>query len=266
VSRATPRDAALLLCSHGATENLDSATPAHRAAAALRARGLFGEVHAVFRKERPSWEEGIALTRASTVYLIPFLLAEGFFSTHVLPATFGLDGAVTVRDGRTLRLCRPVGTHPSLTDVVRRRALDLAARSGRAAQESALLLVGHGTDKHARTGGTLDDQITSLRAATPFRDVLPAFMETEPNISRWHDLTDAPCVLVVPFFLSDGLHCSEDIPLLMGIPPGDPAFDGSPHTVRGRSLSYARAIGLEPGIPDVVLDLIDEHDAAHPAT
>ena len=44
-------------------------------------------------------------------------------------------------------------------------------------------------------------------------------MEQAPFVKDWRTLTDCPDVIVVPFFISDGLHSYEDIPVLLGTDP-----------------------------------------------
>jgi sirohydrochlorin cobaltochelatase len=57
-------------------------------------------------------------------------------------------------------------------------------------------------------------------------------------------------VVVVPFFISDGLHSYEDIPSLLGI---DGQSEG-PHQLHGRSLFYSTAIGTDSRFADVIIE------------
>ena len=81
-------------------------------------------------------------------------------------------------------------------------------------------------------------------------------MEEPPLIADWAKLTDTPNVVVVPFFISDGLHSYQDIPVLLGIESEPTAsaserlrrgevFMQNPRHLHGRSLYYASAIGTE---------------------
>jgi sirohydrochlorin cobaltochelatase len=75
---------------------------------------------------------------------------------------------------------------------------------------------------------------------------------------------------VVPFFISDGLHSYEDIPVLLGIavaasvdrgrarsaPPATAhgeIFRRNPYRIDGRSLFYAPSIGTDPGFADIII-------------
>jgi sirohydrochlorin cobaltochelatase len=78
-------------------------------------------------------------------------------------------------------------------------------------------------------------------------------------------------VVVVPFFISEGLHSYEDIPRLLGMvvaavvdrgQPGSlpPAtthgeiFRQNPYAIDGRNLFYAPSIGTDPGVVDIIIE------------
>jgi sirohydrochlorin cobaltochelatase len=76
--------------------------------------------------------------------------------------------------------------------------------------------------------------------------------------------------VVVPFFISDGLHSYQDIPVLLGIEREPTAaasqqevFRRNPYRVGDRVLHYASAIGTEPAFADIILDTVARFDAAH---
>jgi len=96
-------------------------------------------------------------------------------------------------------------------------------------------------------------------------------MEEPPLVSDWRKLTKTRNVVVVPFFISDGLHSYEDIPKLLGIvlaegsnlgQPGSPPlptaskeiFRHNPYVIDGRSLFYAPSIGTDPGFADIIFE------------
>ena len=88
---------------------------------------------------------------------------------------------------------------------------------------------------------------------TAFQQTPP--VEEAPLVSDWAQLTRTRNVVVVPFFVSDGLHSYEDIPALLGIDPKSPnGAPGKHHEVQGRALFYGTAIGTDPGIADVIID------------
>jgi sirohydrochlorin cobaltochelatase len=93
------------------------------------------------------------------------------------------------------------------------------------------------------------------------------YMEEAPLVSDWRKLTETPNVVVVPFFISDGLHSYEDIPRLLGMvvdrgQPGSPPpataqgeiFRQNPYVIDGRNLFYAASIGTDPGVVDIIIE------------
>jgi sirohydrochlorin cobaltochelatase len=92
-------------------------------------------------------------------------------------------------------------------------------------------------------------------------------MEQRPFVKDWRALTDYPDVVVVPFFISDGLHSFEDIPVLLGLTHNikEQGFT-NPHHEKERRLWYSTAIGTEAFLADVILAQVRQFQAAHPET
>jgi sirohydrochlorin cobaltochelatase len=94
--------------------------------------------------------------------------------------------------------------------------------------------------------------------------VLNVYMEESPLVSDWRKLAKTHNVVVVPFFISDGLHSYEDIPGLLGIANGRSGTDSSaapgevfrrnPYKIDDRSLFYAPSIGTDPGFADIIIE------------
>jgi sirohydrochlorin cobaltochelatase len=112
-----------------------------------------------------------------------------------------------------------------------------------------------------------------IRELGRYAAVLNVYMEEPPLVSDWRKLTKTPNVVVVPFFISDGLHSYEDIPVLLGIkerrlpsrrkqpggrlgsrPSLKGIFRGNPYKIDDRSLFYAPSIGTDPGFADIIVE------------
>ena len=263
-------ESALVIVGHGSTLNPDSSLPTHEHARAIRERGCFGEVTVCFWKEEPSMTDVLRTVDAADIYVVPLFISEGYFTRTVIPRELRLEGPVTRRGGRTIRYCEPVGSHPRMTEVLLHRAREVAP--GVPEEETSLLIVGHGTDLNDNSARAAKDQAGRLAQRTRYATVLNTYMEEEPLVAKWADLTETRHVVVVPFFIADGLHSYQDIPVLLGIEsePVDPAsrqtvFRRNPYRVRGRELYYASAIGTEPLIADVILDQVAAFDRAQAA-
>ena len=262
-------DAALLIVGHGSTENPDSSTPYFEHAEEIRRRGLFGEVHCCFWKEEPSLREAYYLTDLPEIYVVPDFISEGYFTQEVIPRELELSGPTTCRHGKTVHYCAPVGIHPSMTALLLRRAREVAPAVPPA--ETTLLIVGHGTGLNPNSATAITDQVARIAASgAGYAAVAGAFMEEPPFVADWDQLAPTPNVVVVPFFIADGLHSFQDIPVLLGIEsaPGAAAsqrevFRHNPRHLRGKTLYYSSAIGTERLIADVILDQVRDFDRAN---
>ncbi len=266
----TPKpNSALLIVGHGSTENPDSSTPYFDHAAEIRKRGLFAEVHVCFWKEEPSMREALFMIDATEVYIVPDFISEGYFTQDVIPRELELDGATTVRDGKTLHYTLPVGVHRSMTDLILRRAKEVAPDA--APEDTTLIITGHGTGLNQNSTKAIRDQADLITGSgAGYKLVTDAYMEEQPFIAEWDRMSETQNVVVVPFFISDGLHSYQDIPVMLGIEAevGPAAsqtevFRKNPHKLRGKTLYYSSAIGTEPLLADVILDQIMDFDGKH---
>lgn len=263
---------ALLIVGHGSTENPDSSTPYFEHAEEIRKRGLFAEVHCCFWKEEPSMREALYMIDAEEVYIVPDFISEGYFTQDIIPRELGLSGATTQVGGKTLHYTLPVGVHPSMTGLILRRAREVAPDA--APGETTLIITGHGTGLNQNSTKAIRDQVKHIiSSGAGYRHVTDAFMEEPPFIAEWDGMAPTQNVVVVPFFISDGLHSYQDIPVLLGIESEVGAaasqrevFRHNPHHLRGKTLYYSSAIGTERLIADVILDQIEDFDRTHQPT
>jgi sirohydrochlorin cobaltochelatase len=261
-------NSALVILGHGSTVNPDSSAPTRAHAAEIARRGLFGEVVCAFWMEEPHWRDVWELVRSDDVYVVPDFISAGYFTKTVIPRELGLAGAITVRGSRTVKYCEPVGRHAHMTDLLLRRAREFAP--GVPPGETCLVIIGHGTPRDKNSSAAVKEQVRRIEARGLYAQVLGMFMEEEPFVADWHRGATQPNVVAVPFFIADGLHSYQDIPVLMGIEPtiGPAAsradiFRLNPYRAHDRTLFYAGAIGTEPGFADLILDQVEAFDLQH---
>ncbi len=258
-------DSALIILGHGSTVNPDSDVPTFAHAAEIRRRRCFGEVTCAFWKEEPSFRQVLLTVESDDIYLVPNFVSEGYFTQKVIPREMRLAGPITERGGRTLKYCEPVGNHPQMTEGLLRRARETAP--GVPAAETSLVIVGHGTSLNENSGAAVKKQVERILRRGEYGEVIGAFMEERPFVTDWRTLTTCPNVVAVPFFISDGEHSYQDIPVLLGIEPEITAaasqrdvFRHNPREIEGRRLFYASAIGTEPFLADVILEQVARFD------
>ncbi len=268
-------DAELVLVAHGSTTHADSALAARRHAAALRGRGLFLGVREAFYLQEPKLAAVLAAVKAPRVFVVPLFLSEGYFTGQVIPLELGLrpEGEkefdrVRRRGAQRLIYCRPIGNHPRMTDVILARAAE-AGREGDSSPDparAALLIAAHGTGRDERSRLAALHHAARIREREIYAEVHAVFMEDEPRVKDWTQLTAARDVVVVPFFVSEGQHPREDIPVLLGeeaavvqgrLQRGAPTWV-NPTMLQGRRVWYSASIGTEPLVADVVIERVRE--------
>ena len=265
--------ATLILAGHGSTTNPDSERPVFQHAAELRRRGVFGSVREAFWKQQPLVTTVMSEASSPLVIIVPLFISEGYFTEEVIPEALGFRRrgqevfSRTLRRGtQTLFYGRPVGTHESMAKVILARAvgvLDQFPFPRKAfASETTLFIAGHGTDRNANSRRAIERQSDLIRARNLFAAVWAVFMEEAPRIEECPLLARTENIVLVPFFISDGLHASEDIPVLLGEPRpeveerlrlGQPAWR-NPTKRNGKLIWYASSVGSEPSMADVVLE------------
>ncbi len=257
---------ALLIVAHGSTVNPDSSAPTLAHAAEIRRRDLFADVQCAFWKEEPSLRDARFLFDPKTirkVSVVPNFISEGYFTQTVIPRELELNGKVTRRsDGQTWYYGEPVGNHSLMTELLVQRARETAPDIPE--NEISLLIVAHGTDLNENSAVAAKREAEKIRALGRYAQVLNVYMEEFPMVSDWRELTSTPHVVVVPFFISDGLHSYEDIPVLLGIAgkgsdsaggQGGDFFQRGPYRIDDRSLFYASSIGTDPRVADIIVQL-----------
>jgi sirohydrochlorin cobaltochelatase len=268
MSAAKP-ESALLIVGHGSTENPDSSNPYFDHADEIRRRGLFKEVHCCFWKEEPSLREAWYLTDCREIYVVPDFISEGYFTQEIIPRELELTGPTTEVRGKTFHYCLPVGVHASMTNLILERARAVAPDVDPAS--TTLIITGHGTGLNQNSTKAIRDQVDLIASGNHgYACVTDAYMEEAPFIAKWDELAPTSHVVVVPFFISDGAHSYQDIPVLLGIEPeiGPAAsqreiFRHNPHHLRGKTLYYSSAIGTERRIAEVILDQVAAFDSRH---
>ena len=258
-------DAGLLIVGHGSTVNSDSSAPTLAHAAEIRRRDIFAEVQCAFWKEEPSLRDARFLFESETireVCVVPNFISEGYFTQTVIPRELELNGRVTKRaNGQIWNYGEPVGNHPLMTELLVQRASEIAP--GVPQSTTSLLIVAHGTDLNENSAVAAKREAEKIRGLGRYANVLNVYMEEFPLVSDWRVLTSTPNVVVVPFFISDGLHSYEDIPVLLGIAEGGSrspgrkgpeVFQGGPYRIDDRSLFYASSIGTDPRVADIIVE------------
>ena len=265
-------DAALVVLGHGTELNENSAAPVFQHAAELRRRNLFAGVREAFWKQEPQIKKVLTEISAPRIFIAPLFISEGYFASEAIPHELGFTSVPSTINHQpsTISYCRPVGSHDSMTGVVLSRAEQVVKefpfpRAPRS-RDITLFIAGHGTDKNENSRRAIERQVELIRAMKMYAAVHAIFLEEGPRIDECYSLAQTKNMVVVPFFISDGLHTQEDIPVLLGeakraveqrLRAGQPAWR-NPTEKNGRLVWYSSAVGTEPHIADVILERVKE--------
>ena len=273
-------DSALVLVAHGSTLNADSAKPACQHADELRSRQLFAEVREGFLKQQPAVNGVLRSVTARRVFIVPLFISEGYFTEEVLPLELGFQanddgsfGRVRQNDGQTLYYCGVVGTHASMTGALLSRARGIVEKHPfpqRAKPcDTTLFIVGHGTSKNENSRKAIEQHVALIRNKREYADVRAVFLEEKPRVESCYELAATRNIVIVPFFISDGLHSCQDIPVKLGEPEkrvqqrlasGQPTWV-NPTERQGKRIWYSASIGTEPFLAEVILERVSEASA-----
>lgn len=260
---------ALVIAAHGSLLHPAASEPARTHARRIREQTDFDEVQVAFWKEQPNFREVLRTLTADTVYIVPLFISEGYFTERVLPREFDLDEwdiSDWNSDGtsaqyatytgtnteRTIHYCGPVGTHPIMTSVVRKRAR-LVTASLPTTESIGLALIGHGTDRNPHSQNAIYYHASTLRDQNLFKEVQPLFLDANPRIAEFRTCFSTSRIVCVPLFIADGYHTQEDIPNELGIPSYTSDQWVPSQIDTSLKLNYNGAIGTNPDIAGVIV-------------
>lgn len=249
-------ETALILPGHGSTENSQSSQATRNLTEELRGRNIFAEVHSTFWKEAPHYRDVFRDISCKDIYVVPHFISEGYFTKEVIPRELGLNGKVTERDGYRIRYCDPVGNHLGMTDLLVRRAAEVTSNFKR--DETSLLILGHGTGRNKNSSQAVEEQVEKIQAlGGKFGEVMGVYLDEPPYLSDWNELTRFHNVVVLPYFIAEGLHFSRDLPEMLGVGKG--AVE-QPYEIQSRLVYYTQPVGGDPAMADFVIDQVKKFE------
>lgn len=268
-------DAALVLFGHGSTVNPDTAAPVLRHAQELARGRIFAEVRPAFWKQEPLLTDVWPTLKCRRVFFVPFFISEGYFTEETIPRALGFrndSGFERVREvaGGTLIYTKPVGTHEKMTGVLLARAEQVVRQfpfpHRPPDKELTLFVAGHGTEQNEQSRAAIEHQVRQIAALDRYAAVHAVYIEETPRIAECYSLSRTRNMVVVPFFISDGMHVSEDIPVLLGeskriveerLRQALPTWR-NPAEKHGKLVWYSSSVGSEPLMTELILDRVRE--------
>jgi uroporphyrin-III C-methyltransferase len=234
---------ALVLAAHGG-----GSANAHlrRLAQRVRARRVFDEVAVAFHLGEPGFDSVLDELEADSVTVVPVMTSAGHFSRTVLPAALRRHARAATLP---LTITPPLGTHPGIAALVARRISELLRTHRLLRQDTAVLLVGHGTRRHPASRHSTLALADALRARGAAAEVASGFLDDDPGVAEAFASLSSPAVLVIPFLIGGGDHTLDLAPGGGFVPPSEGA----------RTVVVDRPVGAAPEIVDLIVDLGRRH-------
>jgi sirohydrochlorin cobaltochelatase len=247
----------ILLAGHGSHISPNTAGLVWECVDQLRRLRVADEVSAAFWKEQPSFHEAIRAFTADDITVIPVFTTRGFFTQQVIPAEMGLSGAITQRDGRTIRYTRTLSETGFLTQMTQQRVQEALQKYQLQGDQCAVAIIGHSTRRNPESRKATEEQALAIRTRGMVKEAVAVYLDDMPEISEIYALTSAPTLIAVPFFMAEGSHVTGDVPRELGL-------NGSavPQTVQGRTVYYTAPTGTDAQLVEALLWLA--YDAKMP--
>jgi sirohydrochlorin cobaltochelatase len=270
-------DATLVLLGHGSTLIDTSGDVVYQHARELRSRQLFAEVREAFWKQEPKIKEVLSSLSANRIFIVPLFVSEGYFSEGVIPRELGFESEgesdfsrVRKHGSQTLYYCKPIGTHDSMTAVLLERAREGVEKNpfprAPKSKDMTLFIAGHGTEQNENSRASIQHQADVIRSQNLYAGVHAVFLEEAPKVSECFYLAETRHIVVVPFFISEGMHTQEDIPVMLGdskrivqqrLGMRQPPWR-NPTERNGKLIWYSPIVGTHPKVAEIILERVSE--------
>jgi len=143
-----------------------------------------------------------AAARLPQAVILPFFMAEGWFTRQQLPKRLRAAGLGAARQ------LPAFGHHPALPDLLAQVAMRAAQAQG-LPETATLLLAAHGSQVSRASASRTEELAVLLRALTRFH-VVTGYVEEAPFLTdAAHGLGPALCL---PLFATRAGHVAEDVP------------------------------------------------------
>jgi sirohydrochlorin ferrochelatase len=182
--------------------------------------------------------------KTKKVVVVPWFLANGYFTTKILAREFAETAGVECR------VTEPIGSRPEILSYFQKRAKRLLAVKNLKPNQVSLLVASHGTPLHTGSRGAAVGLAEQL-AKDGYRTAQAVFLEEEPKIVDWRFLIPEGPVVVLPHFLAGGLHGSEDVPELLGL---SGSVEGWYESEKGE-VGYGEPLGRPEEVEDMIIEL-----------
>ena len=210
----------------------------------IAALDLFSDVEACCLFGQPDLESRLESIASRPVFVVPLLMAEGYTYDLLAERLRSLQARLSQR----VTLCRPVGSHPGVTDLITATALGRCQEQDWRPEDTGLVIIGHGTPRHVNSSRSLRHHAEAIDSTHRFAAVSVAFLDDAPRLPETVLESTASHLVAVGLFADAGPHGADDVSGLLAEHAPDAA--------------YAGPVGCDPGLAALILDRVRQEDAA----
>lgn len=237
---------AVLLLAHGSTQDGRASSRLRRLARRLDEEHTGLRVAAAFWKEEPAPADALRWLGGQRTLVVPVLMGDGYFYRKAFPRLLDLD----IHAAENTVMLGPLGESEVFIDALHEVVADALAHPlhdpphEAPNQTKTVVVVGHGTNRSARSRDTVHRVAEGLRASFVGTEFATAFIDDEPRLGDVVRELRGACV-IIPWFLTDGPHAVQDIAEAVSGAPGDQRVPGrrEPRQLNQLSASLLPAIG-----------------------
>lgn len=243
---------AVVLAAHGSDAD-DRVNSSVRAVAdQIAATGTFEEVVAAFHCGVPHYSSVLDELGSARVTVIPFMTCGGYYCDEVLPRELARN---TRFSQISVRITPPVGTDPGMERIAADRVTALAADHNIALAQTTVLVVGHGTKRHAKSRDATVALAGALAQRLNVVESLPCFLDDEPTIDYARGVARGRNIIAIVFLLTDGPHARRDVPAGLSLHPS--SHDEPPYVGRvdGKLVVCDAPVGSDTAMARLVVDV-----------
>jgi sirohydrochlorin cobaltochelatase len=242
----------VILAAHGSTATLESNEPLFELAGQLFDSGIFSKVTPAFLMGEPQLNSVFAELPPGDVVIIPVMTSDGYYLRQVIPGRIAQNSSL---DLFRIFMSPPLGTHPDLAPLVVDRIETLFELLGLQAENTAILIIGHGTRRSPESARSTEQLASRVRDSFSGLEILTAYIDQDPTIETAIGQTNKPNLLAIPFLISRGPHATVDVPEALGL-PGGPDVEFPLVDLLGQGLMICDLpVGMYPEVAELCIGL-----------
>ena len=212
-----PTQCSLVLGAHGSLAAPDSNQPLYDLATSISDKEVFTAVTPAFLNGDPLMTDFLQHLPKGDVVIVPAMTSVGYYLQSVIPKRIAENP-----DHADYRIfiSPVVGMHQKIAQLVAARIEHTMAGDGMAADDTTIVLVGHGTRRNANSCKSTYALLDQLKQQRPDLKFEIAFLDQDPEAEAVAQKTHTPHTVIIPFLISRGPHTTVDIPEAFGLEAG----------------------------------------------